>query len=110
MWTDAITQGKEGIYIDLDVNPGSGRLRIKGYEPWRKRIIVDLNAEPRDGKANIELLGFLGKLFEIPSGQIIISSGHTSGHKRVLVKGLDMGAIIGKLRDKIGPKGDAGNA
>ena len=110
MWTDAIKQGKGGTYIDLDVNPGSSRLGIKGYEPWRKRITVDLMAQPRDGKANAELVGYLADMLELPSCQIIISSGHTSGHKRVLVKGLEMGAIVDKLRDIIGPKRDAGNA
>jgi uncharacterized protein YggU (UPF0235/DUF167 family) len=56
------------------------------------------------------LAGYPAKLFWVPFAQIIISSGHTFGHKTVPVKGLDMGTIIGKLRDKIGPKGNAGNA
>ncbi len=104
MWTDALKQGKDGIFVDLDANPGSKRLGIRGYEPWRKRITVDLRAKPQEGEANAELVRYLAKLLELPSGQIIISSGHTSGHKRVLVKGLDMAALKDKLRNAIGPE------
>ncbi len=104
MWTDALRQGKEGIFIDLDVNPGSKRLGISGYEPWRKRITLDLRAKPQEGEANAELVRYLAKLLELPPGRIIISSGQASGHKRVLVKGLDMGALKERLRDAIGPE------
>jgi uncharacterized protein (TIGR00251 family) len=104
MWTEALKQGKDGIFVDLEVNPGSKRLGIIGYEPWRKRITLDLRARPKGGEANAELVRYLAKLLELPSGQIIISSGHTSGHKRVLVKGLDMDALKDKLRNAIGPE------
>ena len=104
MWTDALRQGNDGIFIDLDVNPGSKKLGISGYEPWRKRIKLDLRARPQDGEANAELVRYLGELLGLHSGQIIISSGHTSGHKRVLVKGIDIGALTQKLRDIIGPE------
>ena len=103
MWEKALSEGPDGTYIDLEVSPGSSSQGIRGYDEWRNRIKISLKAEPRDGKANAELISMLGDILDTPPGDIQITSGQTSGQKRVLVKKLDVKTIKQKLGEHLGP-------
>ncbi len=104
MWADALTEGSDGTYIELDVTPGSGSQAIRGYDEWRKRIKVTVKAEARDGRANSELITFLGKFLKVPPRRISITSGHTTGQKKVLIEGMDRDAVINRLGEALGPE------
>ncbi len=103
MWSEALTEGSDGTYIELDVTPGSGSQSIKGYDEWRKRIKVSVKAEARNGRANSELITFLGKFLKVPPRRINITSGETTGQKRVLVEGMDKKSVMEKLGEVLGP-------
>lgn len=103
MWKKALTDSPDGIYIDIEVAPGSSSQAIRGYDEWRNRIKVAVKAEARDGRANTELVNFLGKLFGVPPRRIRIISGLTTGQKRVIIEGLEMKNVIEKLGAHLGP-------
>ena len=50
--------------------------RLDGEE-----LAVRLQAQPRKGQANRELLRFLAKTLAVPRGSLRIVTGQTSGHK-----------------------------
>lgn len=104
MWTEAVTEGSGGTYLELDVKPGSSSQGIKGYDEWKKRIKVAVKAEPRDGKANSELITVLGKFFGLPPRRIIIYSGQTSNLKRIFIEGFDINAAKDRLGEVLGSK------
>ena len=103
MWKNALTEGQDGVYIDVEVSPASASQSIRGYDEWRNRIRISLKAEPRDGKANAELVSMLGGILGISGDNIQITSGQTSGQKRVFVRDADKEQIIEKLGGHLGP-------
>lgn len=103
MWKKAITEARDGTYIAIDVSPGSSNRSINGYDEWRNRIKVSVKAEARDGRANTELISLLAEILEIPTGSIQITSGQTSGQKRVLVNGMGVRAVTDRLGEHLGP-------
>jgi uncharacterized protein (TIGR00251 family) len=103
MWSEALSEGSDGTYVDLDVTSGSGSQSVKGYDEWRKRIKVNVKAEARDGRANSELITFLGKFLKVPPRRISIASGQTTNNKRVLLEGMDKDAVIDRFGEVLGP-------
>jgi uncharacterized protein (TIGR00251 family) len=104
MWQKALFAAQDGTYIDLDINPGSGSQSFRGYDEWRNRIKVSVRAEAREGRANTELISMLVDILGISSDCIQITSGQTSGQKRVFIKGMSVGAVIEKLGAHLGPE------
>jgi len=78
---DALTERGEGCIIDVYVQPGSKGSSIS-YNPWRKRLEVSIKAEPRQGKANRELLQFFSKIFGCG---VELLAGAKSRNKRIYV-------------------------
>ena len=103
MWNKALTETSEGVYIDIDVSPGSKSTGLKGYDEWRKRIKVSVKEEARDGKANSALTSFLSELLGISGSHVTITAGHTSSQKRVLITGIEKSQLIEKLEGALGP-------
>jgi uncharacterized protein (TIGR00251 family) len=60
---------------------------------WRIKIA----APPEKGKANKELIAFLGEHLKIKKDAILILKGHTSHHKLVGIFGLTPEEIISRL-------------
>jgi hypothetical protein len=54
--------------------------------------VVKLTAPPVEGRANKDLLKFLGKKLGVPSSSLTIISGYQSRDKAVLVRGMDSAA------------------
>ena len=74
---------KEGIYLNIKVNPGSKKQNIRqtGLGEYK----VNLLAPPSKGKANQELIQILADSFKIPAASIIIVKGHKSRLKRIFI-------------------------
>ena len=104
MWRQALGEDSDGTYIDLEVSPGSGSQAIRGYDEWRKRIKVSVRSEAREGRANTELITFLGRILKVPPRRVSIASGHTTSQKRVFVEGLGLQELTDKLGEYIGPE------
>jgi uncharacterized protein (TIGR00251 family) len=82
---DAVRQVEDGVILELDISPGSKDTAIKGYNPWRKRIEIRLCERAQKGKANAQLLSFLGDLFNVHSRDVELISGSTNSKKSVKI-------------------------
>jgi uncharacterized protein (TIGR00251 family) len=69
----------ESLHLRLKVLPNAGRNRIAGVRAGE--LVVRLQAQPRKGGANRELLRFLAKSLGLPRSRIEITAGETSSHK-----------------------------
>ena len=79
----AITQTKDGVMIDVVVQPKSSRDEIAGMHG--DRLKIKLTAPPVDGKANAALIAFLAKKLGIAKSRIVIVRGETGRRKTLLV-------------------------
>lgn len=62
-YTDAIRSDGDFTLIDIIVTPNARNTGIKGFDPWRKRIMVEVKEPPIQNRANMEILDFFSKLF-----------------------------------------------
>ena len=62
--------------------------QVLGYNA-RGELKIKIRALPEKGKANLELLDFLSKLFSLSKSDISIISGYSSEHKVLHLVGLE---------------------
>ena len=99
MWRKAIRESKEGVVIDIEVSPNSNEERIRGYNPWRRRIVVAMKEKPQKFRVNKELISYFSTVFGVPQENIRIVSGEKSTQKSILIMGVnknDAEQIIGR--------------
>jgi uncharacterized protein (TIGR00251 family) len=72
------------LVLHCHIQPGAKRSELAGEHG--ERLKIRLQAPPVDGKANTELVRFLGKLFGVPRSAIQIESGELSRQKRVRIR------------------------
>jgi uncharacterized protein (TIGR00251 family) len=71
--------------LNLKISPNARVNEVVGIQEGI--ISIKIKAPPVEGKANIELVGYLGKLLDIPKSNVDIIRGHTSRNKTVEVVG-----------------------
>jgi hypothetical protein len=69
----------ETLLLRIKVLPNAGRKQIAGVRAGE--LVVRLQAQPRKGEANRELLRFLAKSLGLPRSSLEIAAGETSSHK-----------------------------
>jgi hypothetical protein len=79
------------VLVEIEVQPGSSRQGVIGFNDWRGRIQVAVKAEAQKGKANHAVCNVLSKIFSTP---VSVVSGHTTRQKKISVKGLTSTEII----------------
>lgn len=72
----------EGTLIDIAVTPNADSTGIKGFDPWRKRVMVSVMEPPVQNRANRELVDLFSEIF---SADVKIVSGPTSRQKTLEV-------------------------
>jgi uncharacterized protein (TIGR00251 family) len=77
-FSDAIRPKGETTLIDIIVTPNSKSTGIKGFDTWRKRVMVEVKEPPIQNRANREITSFFSKLL---SADVEIVSGATSTKK-----------------------------
>lgn len=82
------------VIIDIEVQPGSSRQGIVGYNEWRGKLQVAVKAEAQKGKANHAVCNVLEKIF---SAKVTVISGQTSRSKKINIQGLSSQQIIAIL-------------
>lgn len=84
--------------ISLRVYPHAARSEVVGFTDgvWQVRVA----APPVKGKANKELIAFLGKVLGIGKGTLTIIKGHTSRSKVIAVGGLSREDVVKRLSPK----------
>ncbi len=80
-------QDGESVILSLRVQPGAKRTAAAG--PYGDRLKIALHAPPVDGKANAELLRFLGDALGLRARQLALAAGAASRDKQVRISGLD---------------------
>ncbi len=82
--------------LAIKVSPNTGRNEITG---WRGDVLqIKIAAAPEKGKANKELIDFLGRALGIKKSAITIIKGKTSRNKIIEIEGLGREEIIDKLK------------
>lgn len=72
----------ENTLIDIAVTPNADSTGIKGFDQWRKRIVVSVKGPPVQNRANRELVDLFSKIFD---AEVEIASGATSKQKTLEV-------------------------
>ncbi|MBM4326782.1 MAG: YggU family protein [Deltaproteobacteria bacterium] len=93
MW---LQEHPQGVTIKVRVTPRSARNVITGEKSGNLRI--RLTSPPVEGKANQDLVKFLGKVLRIAPSSISVLRGSTSRDKTLLVTGLDLATARERLR------------
>ena len=71
------------LILSLTIQPKSSKDQLVGDHNGRCKIRI--TAPPVDGKANLHLIKYLAKLFQVSKSQVIIEKGETSKHKQVRI-------------------------
>lgn len=82
-----IKDQQDGVTIDVRVTPRSSANSIAGLK--EDRLVIKLASPPVEGRANKELLKFLGKVLDKAPSSITIVRGGSSREKTLHVAGLD---------------------
>ncbi|MAH91390.1 MAG: YggU family protein [Euryarchaeota archaeon] len=82
------------VLVEIEVQPGSSRQGVIGFNEWRGKLQVAVKAEAQKGKANHAVCNVLSTIF---SKQVTVVSGHTTRQKKVSIEGLTANQIISKL-------------
>jgi uncharacterized protein (TIGR00251 family) len=81
-FSDAIRPKGENTLIDIAVTPDSKSTGIKGFDRWRKRVLVEVKEPPIQNRANREIVSFFSKLF---NADVNIVRGGKNTHKTLEV-------------------------
>jgi len=85
----------KGAEISLRVYPNAARNEISGLAEGVLRVRVA--APPFKGRANRELIAFLGQKLGVGKGRLTIIRGQTSRNKVITVEGLSQEEIMRRL-------------
>ena len=80
---DAMRETERGVLLSIDAIPNAEKTEICGYNDWRKSVSIKIDAPPKGGKANRELVRFLEKTFK---AKVSIVSGLRKHQKTVLIE------------------------
>lgn len=72
------------LILDCHLQPKASKDAFAGLHG--ERLKIRLTAAPVEGKANAQLLAFLGKAFGVAKSQVSLISGETSRLKRVRIQ------------------------
>ena len=86
------------VLLEIEVQPGSSRQGIVGFNQWRSKLQVAVKAEAQQGKANIAVCKVISTLLK---AEVKVVSGHTSRQKKVSTEGLKTSEIIQRLEGLI---------
>ena len=92
---DWCSETSEGVVLNVRAKPRSSRAGIDGF--MGDALVVRIRCAPVDGKANKELVETLADGFGLPKSRVEFKSGETSKSKRILLKGIDVAAVMKKL-------------
>ena len=89
------TECPDGIVLNVRAQPRSSRPGLDGL--MGDALKVRIKSAPVDGKANKELVETLADEFGLSKSRVEFKSGETSKSKRILLKGIDVSAVMKKL-------------
>lgn len=90
-----IEQSARGLFLKVKIIPQSSLDAILGWE--NEELKVRIAAPPEKGKANRALIKFLAKFLDLTQAQVVIVSGETSRHKKILLVDADYHKVSSAL-------------
>lgn len=75
---------KDRLYLSLYLQPKASRDQFLGLHGDELKLAI--TAPPVDGKANAHLLKWLAKQCRVAKSQVILLSGESSRHKRLVIE------------------------
>jgi len=96
MTLECVRQGKDGVYVDIHVVPGSKHVGVD-YDAFSKRLRLKILAPAVDGKANKGVLDYFSELF----GACELANGPASRKKTVFIQGRTYLEVLGCLQEKV---------
>ena len=91
---------KNFVILQVRVTPRSAKRSVSEITD-DGLVKVRLTSPPVEGKANQELIRFLAEELHIAVSEVEIRAGESSRKKLVKIYGLDLTAILERLRGKI---------
>lgn len=74
---------RDDLLLEIQVQTKASRNAIVGE--YNNRLKIAITTAPSDGKANEHLVRFFATYFGVPQKQIVITKGHQSKHKSILI-------------------------
>jgi uncharacterized protein (TIGR00251 family) len=96
MALECVRQGKDGVYVDIHVVPGSKK-EVVDYDAYGKRLRLKIRAPAVDGKANKGVIDYFSGLF----GACDLANGPASRKKTVYIPGRAYLEVLGCLEEKV---------
>ncbi len=87
---------EDGIILKVKVTPNSSRNAL--ILDHGDRLAVKLTSPPVEGKANKQLLKFIGKKLGVPPSSITVLRGHASREKVLFIPGIDEACALERLK------------
>jgi uncharacterized protein YggU (UPF0235/DUF167 family) len=84
----------DGVRVVLRARPKSRPERLEGHDG---QLLLKVAAAPADGEANKRIIELLASRLGVAKGAVALVRGHTARDKELLVAGLDLEAVRGRL-------------
>jgi uncharacterized protein len=81
-----LRQHRDGVTIDLHVQPRASRNEIVGVQG--EELKVRLTSPPVEGEANRLCVEFIAKTLKVAKSTMELVAGEKSRHKRLLIRGM----------------------
>ena len=108
------------LLLHLTVRPNCDRTEIVGMNESTTQssspssssssnslgLTLRLNAPPRDGEANKELVRFFKKFLNCANSQLTLVTGLKSRHKVIELKGIERVEVMKRVKEEIGTSGE----
>ena len=82
-----VRESEGDTFVEVDIQPGSKRSEILGFEPWRKRLKIAVRSPPVDGAANVEVIELMAEEIGIKKADVSIVTGQSRRWKTVKLRG-----------------------
>lgn len=86
------------VVLDVEVQPGSTRQGVTGYNEWRSRLCVAVRAEAKQGRANKALVHVLATQLGLETEHVEVSSGLRSKQKSVRITVSTHSELLERIR------------
>jgi uncharacterized protein len=90
-----------GVTLAVRAQPGAKKTAITGVygEGAAAQLKIAVQAPPVEGRANLALIAFLAKTFDLPKNQVELVSGELSRSKVFLLRGVTADRANAKLKE-----------
>lgn len=101
MSLSCLRQLDTGVEVRVYVQPRAARNKIVGLH--EEELKVALTAPPVDGAANKACRELLARVCRLSKGQVVLLSGASSRHKRLLLSGQLLAEIRSQILEQLSP-------